>query len=189
MLVSNLRKGFCFGRICREDKFGGRLVSISKAIKFQECLNNCGMIDLGFSAPRYTWTNWQPLSHLIQERIDRVFINIDWNVLYPVACVKHLERSHSDHSPIVLSLRLDHGIQFPRPFRSNQCGFLTLPSLAWSMTHGLALCLSPMLSRPLQIEQKSGTKITSIVFSIERKEFLPGSGEFNLPLGIILTIS
>ncbi|XP_075655267.1 uncharacterized protein LOC142625512 [Castanea sativa] len=31
-----------------EAKFGGRPVCISRALKFQDCLNNCGMIDLGF---------------------------------------------------------------------------------------------------------------------------------------------
>ncbi|XP_030941566.1 uncharacterized protein LOC115966475 [Quercus lobata] len=34
-----------------EDKFGGRPVNLSRAIQFQECLNFCGMIDLGFSSP------------------------------------------------------------------------------------------------------------------------------------------
>lgn len=56
--------------IPREDKFGGRLVSISKTINFHECLNTCGMINLGLSSPRYTWTNRQPLPHLTQERIE-----------------------------------------------------------------------------------------------------------------------
>jgi len=152
MLVPDLRKGFCFGRICREDKFGGRPVSISRAIKFQECLNNCGMIDLGFSSPCYIWTNRQPLSHLIQERIDRVFVNIDWNVLYLVACVKHLERSHSDHSPSVLSSRLDHGIQFPQPFRF-QPMWLSHPSFpslvhdAWSGPLSLSNAIASFTDR------------------------------------------
>ncbi|KAK9983648.1 hypothetical protein SO802_033173 [Lithocarpus litseifolius] len=103
-----------------EENFGGRLVSISRAVNFQECLNTYGMIDLGFSGPWYTWTNQQPLPHLVQERIDRVFVNADWNVLYLEACVKHLERSHSDHSPVLLSLRPDHGNHHPRPFRKRR---------------------------------------------------------------------
>ena len=133
MLVLDLRKGFCFERICREDKFGGRPVSISRAIKLQECMNNYGMIDLDFSGPHYTWANRQLLSHLIQERIDKFFVNTNWNIVYPVACVKHLERPHSNHSLIVLSLRLDHGIQFPRPFRFQPMWLFhpSFPSLVW----------------------------------------------------------
>lgn len=100
-----------------EDKFGGLPINISRAIKFQECLNSCRLFDLGFSGPRFTWSNRQPLSHLIQERIDRVFVNTDWNEFYPEANVRHLERSHSDHCPIVLSLHHNQGNSFPRPFR------------------------------------------------------------------------
>nr|XP_023916835.1 uncharacterized protein LOC112028379 [Quercus suber] len=37
-----------------EDKFKGRRVNLSRAMKFQECLNNCRMIDLGFFGPRFT---------------------------------------------------------------------------------------------------------------------------------------
>ena len=48
-----------------EDKFGGRLINISRAINFQECLNACGMIDLGFCGPQFTWTNRQPFTQLV----------------------------------------------------------------------------------------------------------------------------
>lgn len=87
-----------------EDKFGGQPVNVNRAIRFQECLDKCKMIDIGFSSPRYTWLNLRPLTGLIQERIDRVFINSSWIALYSEAVVKHLKRAHSDHSPIILSL-------------------------------------------------------------------------------------
>ena len=98
--------------LLREDKYGGQAVNTVRALRFQECLNNCGMIDLGFSGPRYTWSNHRPLTHLIQERIDRVFANADWNVLYPDASVKHLERAHSDHNLVLLSLANVSRMQF-----------------------------------------------------------------------------
>ena len=110
-----------------EDKFRGRPISISRAINLQECLNTCGMINLGFFGPPFTWTNRQPLPHLVQERIDRVFVNADWNILYLEACVKHMERSHSDPSPVLLSLRHDHGTHHPQPFRSQPI-WLSYPS-------------------------------------------------------------
>ena len=58
-----------------EDKFGGRLVSISRPLIFKDCLDKCNMVDLGFFGPRYTWTNRKDLNNLIQERIDRFFTN------------------------------------------------------------------------------------------------------------------
>ena len=58
-----------------EDKFGGRPVSISRSLLFKYYLNKCNMVDLGFSGPRYTWTNRRDLNNLIQERIDQFFTN------------------------------------------------------------------------------------------------------------------
>ena len=101
-----------------EDKYGGRVVNTARALRFQECLNNCGMIDLGFLGPQYTWSNHHPLSHLIQERIDRAYANADWNVLYPDASVKHLKRAHSDHNPILIITQFCFLLQMYQEFNS-----------------------------------------------------------------------
>lgn len=58
-----------------EDKFIGRPVNVSRALHFQECLDACRMINIGFSGTRFTWSNHRPLAHLVQERINRVFVN------------------------------------------------------------------------------------------------------------------
>jgi len=39
------------------DKFGGRVISVNRSLLFKECLDKCNMVDLGFSSPRFTWTN------------------------------------------------------------------------------------------------------------------------------------
>nr|XP_023927086.1 uncharacterized protein LOC112038505 [Quercus suber] len=120
-----------------DDKFGGRPVNLSRALRFQECLDNCRMIDIGFSGPRYTWSNRRPLSRLIQERIDRVFVNAEWNSLYPEVAVFHLEKIQSDHCPVKLCMDNNQNILFPRPFRF-QPMWLSHPSFpgvvrdAWS---------------------------------------------------------
>ena len=57
------------------------------------------------------------MTQLIQERIDRAFINTEWNVLFPEPIVRHLERIHSDHCPIMLSLAREPIIRLTRPFR------------------------------------------------------------------------
>jgi len=57
-----------------DDKFGGRVVN-SRSLLFKECLDKCNMVDLGFSGPRFTWTNRREVQNLIQERIDRFFVN------------------------------------------------------------------------------------------------------------------
>lgn len=58
-----------------EDKFGGKAVSVNRSLLFKKCLDKCNMIDIGFSGPWFTWTNRREFQALIQERIDRVFVN------------------------------------------------------------------------------------------------------------------
>ena len=70
-----------------EDKLRGRSVNISRALRFQDCLDSCRMIDIGFFGTRFTWSNQRPLMNLIQERIDRVFVNAEWNGLFPEVSV------------------------------------------------------------------------------------------------------
>ncbi|XP_028109543.1 uncharacterized protein LOC114308200 [Camellia sinensis] len=53
------------------DKFGGRPINLSRALKFKECMDHCGMLDLGFSGPKFTWTNLRNIGALIRERLDR----------------------------------------------------------------------------------------------------------------------
>jgi len=99
-----------------KDKFDGCSINISRALCFQDCLNNCRMIDIGYSGPRFTWSNHHPLSQLVQERIDRVFVNAEWNSLFSEANVLQLEKTHSNHYPIKLCFEKDGGLQFPKPF-------------------------------------------------------------------------
>ena len=147
-----------------DDKFGGNPVSISRAFKFQECLNNCGMIGLGFSRPKFIWSNHRPLSQLIQGRIDRAFANADWNVLYPETCVKHLERAYSDHCPIILSLRNYTRYQLPRPFRFQPMWLSHPTSLKWSEMLDRIIPPCPMLLFLLLLKLRSGIKISLATF-------------------------
>ncbi|KAL4638862.1 hypothetical protein ACB092_03G177400 [Castanea dentata] len=68
-----------------DDKFGGRAVSINKSLLFKDCLDTCNMMDIGFSGPWFTWTNKREIQALIQERIDRFFVNPSWCLLFPEA--------------------------------------------------------------------------------------------------------
>ncbi|XP_030958722.1 uncharacterized protein LOC115980633 [Quercus lobata] len=88
--------------LVQEDQFGGRGVSVNRSLAFKDCLDFCNMVDMGFSGPRYTWTNKQDINNLILERIDRFFMNPDWCVLYPEVKVSHLPRFHSDHCPVLM---------------------------------------------------------------------------------------
>ena len=113
--------------LLNEDKFGGRAVSVNRPLLFKECLDNCGMIDIGFSGPRFTWTNKREVQALIQERIDRFFVNASWCILYPEAKVVHLTRCHSDHCPVMLDMVPSISMGRKRPFKFQTC-WLTDPT-------------------------------------------------------------
>ena len=102
--------------LCSEDKFGGRTVNLRRSQIFGNCLNNCGMLDLGFHGPRFTWSNLRDVVSLIQERIDRCFANVAWRNVYPEASVHHLTRINSDHWPVLLCLDTPPRLPLVRPF-------------------------------------------------------------------------
>lgn len=68
--------------LCGEDKFGGRLVNINRAFEFKECLDLCNLQDLGFSSPKFTWSNLRQVTELILERIDCYFGNLSWRIAF-----------------------------------------------------------------------------------------------------------
>lgn len=69
--------------------------------KFNDCLESCGMTDLGIIGAIYTWTNNQELPVL--SRIDRVLLNEKLGNLWQAATVVGLIRTTSDHLPLLFS--------------------------------------------------------------------------------------
>ena len=100
-----------------EDKFGGRPVSINRSLLFKESLDECNMMDMSFNGPKYTWTNRREINSLIQERIDRFFMNPSWCLLYPDAKVSHLTRCHSNHCPVLMETNPKRPMQLNGPFK------------------------------------------------------------------------
>jgi len=109
-----------------EDKFEGRAIVVSSSLLFMECLDNCNMIDIGFTGPRFTWTNKREVHALIQERLDRFFVNPSWCLPYPDARVMHLTRCHLDHYPVMLDMLPRTSTKRARPFKFQTC-WLTDP--------------------------------------------------------------
>lgn len=120
-----------------------RGVSINRSLLLKDCLDKCSMVDLGFSGPRYTWTNKRDINNRILERIDRFFMNPEWCVLYPKAKIMHLPRCHSDHYPVLLETSPSRVIPLTRPFRFQEfwlsnTSFPNIVSKAWHNHRGLA---------------------------------------------------
>lgn len=89
-------------------------------------MDTCNLLDLGFSCPKYTWSNRRQISDLILERIDRCFANPNWRRLYPEASVTHLPRVFSDHYPVLLELCNSPAVVRNKPFRFQSMWMLHL---------------------------------------------------------------
>ena len=113
--------------ISDDEKLGGLPVNRTHILAFRNCMDNYGLMDLGFHGPRFTWTNkslcWQTT---IKECLDRGLGNVEWATLFPSAEIHHLPRVKFDHCPILLSI--DPRERKPlKPFKFEQM-WLTDPS-------------------------------------------------------------
>ena len=66
--------------LTEEEKAGGNPICQRRVRAILDCMNECQMLDLGFSGPKFTWTNKRDLGGLIQCRLDRVWANPDWKI-------------------------------------------------------------------------------------------------------------
>ncbi|KAK2665817.1 hypothetical protein Ddye_004391 [Dipteronia dyeriana] len=67
-------------------------------------LADCGLKDLGFVGPPFTWSNRRDPPHEINERLDRCVTNVEWQNLFPRATISHLPYWKPDHKPLLLHL-------------------------------------------------------------------------------------
>ena len=103
--------------LLEEEKSGGNLVCLKRVKAIKECRDACHVMDLGFSGPKFTWSNKRETGDLIQCRLDRCWANPEWKEFYSKANVTHLARVNFDHCPLVLNLNPNMGNVFDRPFR------------------------------------------------------------------------
>jgi hypothetical protein len=60
------------------------------------------LIELPLIGRQYTWSNKRDIPTL--ERLDRAFINLNWDSLYPNTTLTALTRRTSDHVPLVINV-------------------------------------------------------------------------------------
>ena len=90
--------------MCSSKKEGGATRPAQQMQQFVDALNWCGLRDLGFSGPKFTWLYQQSDGTQIRERLDRAVATVDWVIKFPQAKLFHRTSSASNHNPLVLNL-------------------------------------------------------------------------------------
>jgi len=88
------------------EKKGGGLKSQYILDTFRETLEDCGLYDFSFTGYEFTWENRREAGAVIEQRLDRFYVSIEWSVLFSDAEVIHLNENLSDHLPLLLKLNL-----------------------------------------------------------------------------------
>lgn len=92
------------GILFQHEKQGGRDKSEAELNDFRASLDDCGLMDVGFTGDIFTWTNERPGEENVKERLDRICVTEGWKDLFPDCSIDHLPFNRSDHRPILLTL-------------------------------------------------------------------------------------
>ncbi|KAF7839279.1 reverse transcriptase [Senna tora] len=134
--------------LAQDEKMGGLPASLSRIRDFKQCMEYCGVTNLGFTGQKFTSLNKREDGQVVFERLDRFLANPQWIHFFLHAINHHLPRIKSDHTPILLSTIPNTPIVGQRPFRCEriwlgQKDFQVLVKNNWSratsIDEGLAL--------------------------------------------------
>ncbi|KAK9984473.1 hypothetical protein SO802_033998 [Lithocarpus litseifolius] len=86
------------------EKEGGSDRPRQQMTNFIETINACGLHDLGYNGPKFTWNYERADGVRIRERLDRALATPEWLSLFPLAKLYHLSSTVSDYAPLVLRM-------------------------------------------------------------------------------------
>ncbi|KAL4290041.1 hypothetical protein GQ457_14G004340 [Hibiscus cannabinus] len=114
------------------ERQGGSVTRYGVCSRFCDFLFQSGLVDMGFSGPKFTWRRGS-----LSQRLDRCLCNGAWISQFASSEVTHLQQLGSDHRPIMLSLFSNVEERCSRPFRfldawSEHPEFPTVVSNSWS---------------------------------------------------------
>lgn len=110
---------------------------LAEAESFNEFIDDLCLIELPLIDRSFTWSNRRVIPTL--ERLDRVFINMNWDEILPNTVLSSLTRSTSDHVPlkIEVSMTIPHASIFRFENYWIHCpGFAQTVSAAWACRTG-----------------------------------------------------
>ncbi|XP_070045606.1 uncharacterized protein [Nicotiana tomentosiformis] len=102
--------------LSEEEKIRGQPVYPPEYEDFAFCVNSCGLFDTGYKGSPFTWWNGRSNSECIFKRLDQIFVNQQFNSLFPTIEVEHLIRIGSNHTPLLMNCGED-SMHFVKPFK------------------------------------------------------------------------
>jgi hypothetical protein len=72
---------------------------------FKDCLDECGLVDLGSLGPTFTWSNQQDGDSLVRVRLDRVVVNGAFLAVFDDCSVENIITTTSDHYAVLVRLQ------------------------------------------------------------------------------------
>ncbi|KAK1661452.1 hypothetical protein QYE76_049611 [Lolium multiflorum] len=98
----------CYGDfnevLTHDEHYGLSERSDAHMLLFRECLEDCGLVDLGYTCPKYTWTNKQDADSNVRVRLDRAVANGAFTAMFDDCRVENVITSTSDHVALVISM-------------------------------------------------------------------------------------
>lgn len=83
---------------------------------FRQSVDSVKLFDLGFISPSFIWSNWRLGQGRVMERLDQVFVNFAWKLIFPKGKVMHGISAHSNHLPLNIAWNSKpHGTRFAEP--------------------------------------------------------------------------
>ncbi|WCJ20597.1 LINE-1 retrotransposable element ORF2 protein [Euphorbia peplus] len=95
-----------------DDQRGGSQRYNKRSINHKAQMDDCGLIDIGFSGVRFTWRR-----RFLSVRLDKAYGNVHSRTFFPEASVINLPYRHSDHASILFKMNSLVGQKALRPFR------------------------------------------------------------------------
>ncbi|XP_015158404.1 uncharacterized protein [Solanum tuberosum] len=121
-----------------EEKLGGVPYNMRKSLEFIVVIEACGLMDLGFSGQKFTWSNKKGIHHRIWKRLDRALINDAWLEKMPQTTITHLSSVGSDHCPLLMEMvaREEDQIRYFKFLNcwTDQPNFLDTVKACWERT-------------------------------------------------------
>lgn len=85
--------------ISMNERVGGAAFNHRSSSDFTECLDDCGLTDLGFSGVPFTWSRGN-----LKQRLHRVLCNVEWQSKFPTSSNTNVPLESSDHSGLWLKI-------------------------------------------------------------------------------------